>query len=525
MRMIARFASIENDLQNLVKGDVWFDDETRTKYSTATCMYKVVPVGVVAPKDTNDVQEVVRFCRENHIAVIPRGGGSGLAGQALGFGIVLDFTRHMNHVVKISDDNNSVTVQAGCILNDVNILLQPFGKFYPIDPQSAKLCTIGGTIATNAAGAHSLHFGTTKDQIAKLTLVLSNGDKAEVFPEESSNILTKDGTQIFSSAKNILQSYQAIIQQKKPHVTKTSSGYNVYESLHNGKFDAVRLLCGSEGTLAVVTEAELRLHPIPKAKAAVIAYFPTYEATAEATQIALEFSPSAIELLDKSYTNAGRGMSETIDRFIAGDFQTMLLIEFDGEAKEQLLFSADALHAALKKHGLISRWISLETDDEQNEAWRLREEVSTLLNVRPSPKRKLSTIEDGIVPVENLPAYMKGLKRILDAHEIPFTLYGHAGSGNIHCSVFVEIETEEGRTKLETATREVFDLITQLNGSLSGEHGDGFVRTPFLKRAFGEEMYELFEEIKNCFDPDNILNPQKIIGKQDGLFLHDIKYT
>ncbi len=523
--MISRFVSIENELQSLVKGDAWFDEATRETYSTATCMYKIMPVGVIAPKDTEDVQNVVRFCRENRIAVIPRGGGTGLAGQSIGFGIVLDFTKYMNHVVSISDETNSTTVQAGCILSDINVLLQPLGKYYPIDPQSAKLCTIGGNIATNAAGAHGLHFGATKDQITKLSLVLSNGDAAEVFRRESSNILTKEGAETFSTAKNILQSHQALIERKKPRVTKTSSGYNVYEALSNGNLDAVRLLCGSEGTLAVVTEAELRLHPIPATHVTAVAYFPTYEATAEATQIALEFSPAAIELLDKSYTDVGKGMSETIDRFIAGSFQTMLLIEFEGESKEQLAFSAEALHAVLQKHGLLSRWILLETDYDRKEAWRLREEVSTELNMRLSALRKISTIEDGIVPVQNLPAYMKGLKRILDAHGIPFTLYGHAGSGNIHCSMFVEIGTNEGRTKLEAATREVFGLISQLDGSLTGEHGDGFVRTPFLKRTFGDEMYGLFEEIKTCFDPDNILNPQKIIGKQDGAFLHDIKYT
>ncbi|MDE3058006.1 MAG: FAD-binding oxidoreductase [Bacteroidota bacterium] len=523
--MTTRFTSIENELQSLVKGDVWFDDETRETYSTAMCMYKIMPVGVVAPKDTDDVQNVVRFCKENHIAVIPRGGGTGLAGQAVGLGIVLDFAKHMNHVVKISDEGDSVTVQAGCILSDVNTLLQPLGKYYPIDPQSAKLCTVGGTIATNAAGAHGLRFGATKDQVARLSLVLSNGDQAEIFPQESFNILSDEGKNIFSNTKNILQSHRSLIEQKKPRVAKTSSGYNVYESLRDGNLDAVRLLCGSEGTLAVVTEAELRLHPLPATHAAAIAYFPTYEATAEATQIAREFSPAAIELLDKSYTDVGKGMSETIDRFVDGEFQTMLLIEFEGELKEELLFSAEALHSVLQQHGLLSRWILLAAEQERSEAWRLREEVSVKLNTLLSEFYKISAIEDGIVPLENLPAYMKGLKRILDSHSIPFSLYGHAGSGNVHCSIFVKLETEEGRTKLETATREVFDLITQLDGSLSGEHGDGFVRTPFLKRTFGGEMYSLFEGIKRCFDPHNIFNPQKIIGTQDGLFLHDIKYS
>ncbi len=523
--MNSPFATVEKELRSRISGDVWFDLDTRTDYSTATCMYKVMPVGVVAPKNIEDVQRIVRLCAENDIAVIPRGGGSGLAGQAVGFGVVLDLAKYMNRVLKTSEETASVTVEAGCILNDVSTLLLPLGKFFPIDPQSAKLCTVGGMVATNAAGAHGLRYGSTKNQIKSLTAVLSNGDAVVINPKEEENRLTPEAQNRFSQVKNILLQHQAMIERHKPSVEKYSSGYNIFEALRGGHLDATRLICGSEGTLAIVTEATLNILPLPKASVAAAAYFNSYEQTAEAIQIARGFSPVAIELLDKSYTDVGKGLSATSDRFIDRDFQTMLLIEFEGDDAGTIRNQADSLRDALQRAHVLLDWIPLNTEAERQSLWMVRETVSDMLNHLPSHEHKISTVEDGAVPLRNLPAYISGLKKILDAHSIAFTVYGHAGMGHIHCSTIAEIATESGREKIERATQEVFDLIISLDGVLSAEHGDGFVRTPFLERAFGPEVYGIFEEIKQTLDPQNILNPQKIIGRQDGAFLHDIKYA
>ena len=523
--MYSPFASVEKELRRLVSGDVWFDLERRTEYSTATCLYKVMPIGVVAPGNIEDVQHVVRLCAENDIAVIPRGGGSGLVGQAVGFGIILDFTKHMNHLVGISEKNSSVTVESGCILNDVANVLQPGGRFYPIDPQSAKLCTVGGTIATNASGAHGLRYGSTKNQIKSLTAVLSNGDAVVINPDEDENRLTPEASRRFLQVKNILLHHREMIDLHKPLVEKYSSGYNIFEALRGDKLDATRLVCGSEGTLAIVTEAELNILPIPKAAVAAAAYFDTYEHTAEATQIARTFSPAAIELLDKSYTDVGKGLSATSDRFIDRDFLTMLLIEFEGDDAGSLRNQAESLRASLQRSGILLDWITLNTDAERQSLWTVRETVSEMINHLPTHEHKISTIEDGAVPLPNLPAYITGLKKILDEHSIVFTVYGHAGMGHIHCSTFAEIASESGRGRIERATQEVFDLIIKLGGVLSAEHGDGFVRTPFLNQAFGREIYGIFEEIKHALDPQNIFNPQKIVGRQDRVFLHDIKDT
>ncbi|MGA9406252.1 MAG: FAD-binding oxidoreductase, partial [Bacteroidota bacterium] len=238
--MYSPFATVEKELRRQISGDVWFDVDKRTEFSTATCMYKVMPVGVVAPKNIEDVQRIVRLCAEYEIALIPRGGGSGLVGQAVGFGVILDFTKYMSHVVKISEEASSVTAEAGCILNDVSSMLQPLGKFYPIDPQSAKLCTVGGSVATNAAGAHGLRYGSTKNQVKSLTVVLSNGDAAVINPNEEESRLTPEARNRFSHVKNILHQQQQVIDVHKPSVEKYSSGYNIFESLRGNHFDATR---------------------------------------------------------------------------------------------------------------------------------------------------------------------------------------------------------------------------------------------------------------------------------------------
>ena len=521
--MYSTFTTIEKGLRQLVKGDVWFDIEKRKEYSTAKCLYRIMPVGVVAPKDTDDVRHIITLCAENDIAVIPRGGGTGLAGQAVGFGLILDFTKHMNHVLSVSEETSSVTVEAGCILSDLNAILQPTKTFYPIDPQSARTCTVGGTIATNAAGAHGLRYGSTKNQLKNLTAVFSNGDLCSVNPIEEHSHLSAETERRFMETKKLLVREKEVLRGHVPKVEKSSSGYNIFEAMSGDNFDATRLLCGSEGTLAIVTQATLNIEAVPETRAAALAYFESYEKTAEAIQVAREFSPSAIELLDKSYTEIGKGISPLSDRFINRDFKTMLLIEFEGgkEVGECL----NDLHAALLRSDLLLDWHTLESNDERIAMWQLRETATEQLNALPSRQRKISTFEDGAVPVRNLPSYLAGMKTILEKYSIPFIAYGHAGSGHIHCTTIGEIETESGRKLIDDATREMFDLIIRLDGTLSAEHGDGFVRTPFLERAFGPDIYRIFTEIKRIFDPQNILNPQKIVGKQNGVFLHDIKYA
>lgn len=518
--MSPSYSTIERTLPSLVQGECFFDAETLERYSTSACWYKIKPIAVVHPQHTEDVQQVVRFCHENEIALIPRGAGTGLAGQAIGLGIIVDFMPHMNKPVSIND--TTVTIQPGIIHAQLNDLLRPKGKFFPIDPASGSLCTLGGMIATNAAGSHGVKYGATKDYVESLKIVLSSGELVTV-DSHGSKSSNQTFREIYTKLQNTLFEKRAEILHGFPKVRKNSSGYNLYDAVQSERLDARKLIVGSEGTLAVVVEATLKLASLPKHIFGAVAYFTDYESTVEATVQALEIHPSAIELLDQTYMKFGKGLNPLADASLAYNAKSMLYFEFETDGSHEGENVYQQLQAALSNSKPIAM-LPLKTEDERQQLWNLRETVSRQINYEKL-FGKTSFVEDITVPVINLPAYMKGLKEILTRHGIEFSAYGHAGSGNIHCATFIDLNNLEHYRKIDLVATEINDLAISLGGTLSGEHGDGYVRTPFLERLYGAEIYKFFQQVKQAFDPQNILNPGKIIGKQNTTILHDLALT
>ena len=513
--MVAPFASVEQDLKSLLEGECFFDTETRNRYSTAASWYKIQPIGVVFPRHTADVQAITRFCNENEIPIIPRGAGTGLAGQAVGMGIVLDFTQHMNTVLQVSED--TVEVQPGVILNQLNDRLVTSGKFFPVDPASGSLCTIGGMISTNAAGAHGLKYGATKDHIEHLSLVLSSGDAVAI---GASRVSQPALSVIEDNMRALLLPNKQLIDERFPKVAKNSSGYNLKETIGNNGIDLRKLLAGSEGTLALVTGATLKLSQLPSHRIGALAYFPDYESTVEATLQALEFQPTAIEILDRTYFSHGAGKNFETKNLLRQDAQTMLYFEFEGEDKQALPTTIEKLRKQLEALRPLG-FVVLHSENDREAFWNMREEISKQINFSDI-FGKASFIEDVTVPIKHLPAYFRGLRTVLSRYNIRYSAYGHAGAGNIHCATFVDLSNPEHYRAVDLIASEVTDLAISLGGTLSGEHGDGYVRTPFLERQYGPEIYRLFEEVKRIFDPKHILNPGKIIGKQHTTILHDL---
>jgi FAD/FMN-containing dehydrogenase len=516
--MLAPFTSVETKLPSLIQGECFFDAETRDRYSTAASWYKIQPVGVVLPRDVTDIQAVVRYCAENEIPLIARGAGTGLAGQAVGMGIIIDFTRWMNHIEHVRHE--SATVQSGVILGLLNHHLASQGVFFPVDPASGSLCTIGGMIATNAAGAHGLKYGATKDNILSLDVVLSTGEVATISgpceqTDESSTLAS-----ITRELEALLLPRRDLIVSRFPRVAKNSSGYNLLDATAGKHLDLRKLLVGSEGTLALVVGATLKLMPLPRYRTGTLAYFVDYESTVEATMKALELQPAAIEILDRTYFSLGKGLQERVERLLRQEAQTMLYFEFEGDDQKEIEDQSVRLTAMLEDvHPLAV--VTLNATMDRSAFWRLREEVSKQLNLSDT-FGKSSFIEDVAVPVAALPQYVRGLSAILNRYGIRFSAYGHAGSGNIHCATFVDLTNPEHYRAIDRIASEVAELAISLGGTLSGEHGDGYVRTPFLERLYGEEVYQLFRDVKRIFDPQNIFNPGKIIGHQRTTILHDL---
>lgn len=513
-------ASLESDIRSVVGDRCSFDPEIRKSYRTDRCWYAVTPVGVVWPRDGSEVSRIVRYCHERTIPVIPRGAATGLAGQAVGMGLILDFTKYMTSIHDISATH--VTVQPGIVLQALNDELRRHGRFFPVDPASASLCTIGGMIATNAAGSHGVRYGAMKDHVHSLTVVLSNGETAVI--SGPGQTIDPDANPFLATVSGMLS--QTLTESRErirkafPGVAKNSSGYNLNDAVASKEVDFRKLIVGSEGTLAVVVEATLATAPLVPARLGALLYLRSYESAVEATLGALEFGPSAIELMDRTYTALAAGIDPDVDRLLAQDAPVLLYVEFEGAHLEELQKSVVRLGTMASLLPAL-RFLPLTDPGEQAAFWRLREEASKAIN-SDQKRRKASFIEDVCVPVRRLPAYIKGLTTILERNGIPFSLYGHAASGNIHCATFVDLTDLHQYRQVDTVATDVYELAISLGGTLSGEHGDGFVRTPFLERLYGREVFALFRTVKETFDPHFILNPGKIIGEQHTTILHDL---
>ncbi len=474
---------------------------------------------MVQPTSADEVSAIAEYCNERGVPLIPRGAATGLAGQAIGMGVILDFTKSMNAILSLTVD--SVSVQPGLVLGTLNTELAKSGKFFPVDPASAAECTLGGMIGTNAAGAHGVRYGATKDHVRSLTLVLSNGEQVVLgHPPNVDPAVNPFFRTIAGTLEPLLCTNASIIQARFPDVRKNASGYNLKGAVAGEEIDFRKLIVGSEGTLAVVVEATLDTTLKPLHRLGALIYLGSYDHATDATLLALELGPSAIEILDHTYVSLVKGFKPSIDRLILNEAKALLYVEFEGNSPQDVQQSIIELNKAVSlSHPL--KFLPLTTEAELQSLWDLREQASRVINSGTSTN-KASFIEDVAVPVKHLPRYITGLGRILNKYEIEFSLYGHAGTGNIHCAAFVDLTDLRHYRVIDTVALEVYDLAIGLGGTLSGEHGDGFVRTPFLQRLYGPEVFELFRTVKRTFDPNNILNPGKITGDQHATILHDL---
>ncbi len=436
-------------------------------------------------------------------------------------GVILDFTKFMNAILSVG--NNNVTVQPGLVLNALNTELGKSGMFFPVDPASAAECTLGGMIGTNAAGAHGVRYGATKDHVQSLTIVLANGEQVTLPHSRAKNSDSSFFSNIARTLTPLLREHAATIREHFPPVLKNSSGYNLKDAVAHQDVDFLKLIIGSEGTLAIVVEATLATATLPLHRQGALIYLRSYDQATDATLQALDLGPSAVEILDHTYVALAKGFKPETDRLILNEATALLYVEFEGPSAKEIHQSILNLNRVVAPIRPL-KFLPLSTEQELQTLWELRERASQVINSGTSTN-KSSFIEDVAVPPARLPEYIIGLGDILKKYEIGFSLYGHAGTGNIHCATFVDLTDLRHYRVIDTIALEVYDLAISLGGTLSGEHGDGFVRTPFLQRLYGPEVYEIFRSVKRTFDPNNILNPGKIIGDQHATILHDLNLS
>ncbi|CAI48817.1 FAD-dependent oxidoreductase (GlcD/DLD_GlcF/GlpC domain fusion protein) [Natronomonas pharaonis DSM 2160] len=534
------------DLKRLIDGEVRFDEYTRTLYATDASAYEVTPIGVVFPTDTDDVSAVVSYCAERSIPVLPRGGGTSLAGQTVNKAVVVDFTRHMNSLLTVDEEARTATAQPGVRLGDLDKRLD--GLTFPPDPAWGDKSALGGAIGNNSTGSHSLVYGKTDAYIESLEVVLADGSVHRFGPvtpaewqrraEESSFV-----GRIYRTLYRIASEEAEPVETAYPELKRNVSGYNLdclieqYEAAVAGDRETVnlaRVLAGSEGTLGVVTEATVGLEPTPETKAVALLSYPGLIDALEDVEPILSFGPAAVEVLDDVLLDLARDTSEfgaLVEETLPSDAGSVLLVEFyaesdaDGKRRVAELLadrrpSAETTADSTGGPTTDAPVRAIHADEAHEKAdrerfWKLRKSGLPILLGRTTDEKHISFIEDTAVPPENLPEYVAEFRELLEANDTFASFYAHAGPGCLHIRPLVDTKTTAGIEQMDAIAEGATDLVAEYDGSVSGEHGDGRARTRWNRKLYGDEVFGLFEELKAAFDPDGILNPEQVCGDVD----------
>lgn len=514
---------IGRKLRRLIKGEVLCDQLGLAMYSTDASIYQIRPAAVVLPVDAQDVAVVVEYARTAGLSVVPRGGGSGLAGEAVGPGIIVDMSRYMDRLLRIDSDRDEVTVQTGIVLEQLNSKLAAIGKKIGPDPSSGNQATIGGMIGNNATGAHSLRYGYVGGHLRRLRVVADDGQIVEI----SSTGGNDDGKagQWAQSVGGLLKANCDLIERTRPGCRRDGSGYNVREVLRDGCVNLTELMAGSEGTLAIVTEATVGLVDLPKAKMLLQFGFDSLEAMALAVPRILELDPSACELMDGNLLAMARDAYRRYRDVLPESVAASLLVEFDGDDETKVLAELKNARRRLENlHGCCG--IREIVDPElQIRVWAARNAAVPLLFRQKTAVQPIPIIEDVAVAPVQLAEYIRQLEQISRRLDITMAYYAHVGDGEMHTRPYLDLHDPNDVKKLQMLAEEVFDLVFSLGGTISGEHGEGLLRASFIEKQCGPEMYGMFRQIKQIFDPAGIFNPGKIINDDPDVLVKNLRFS
>ncbi len=509
-----RAPRLERALREKIRGEVRFDAHSRLLYSTDASLYQVLPVGVVVPRDAQDVEAAVRLAAEHGVPVLPRGGGTALAGQTVAAALVLDFGKMMNRVLSIDPDRRRAVVQPGVRLDRLNREAAPHGLQFGPDPATFRQCVVGGMIGNNSCGARSLVYGKTGDHVHSLRCVLADGHCAHfgrVGRDAIAGLPGREG-ELARAVMALLEPERARISERYPKIPRRVSGYNFDALLESPELSLADLVVGSEGTLVTVVEAELGLVPIPARRALVLLSFREKWTSMDAVPAILpERGLSALEIVDSRVLRGARELFEfrPTAAFAAADALGVLFCEFSGDDAEEVAGLAhDFAARAPLLEGRPVASVHLDPRD-QLAAWALRQAATGLL-YRTTPTRDIKPqefVEDTGIPPEKLGAYTRKFEEIVHRHGTELGFFGHAGQGCLHIRVDLDLKRGDDVRRMQAIAGEVAELVVEFGGSLSGEHGDGLARSEFLPLMYGPEILDLHRKVKDVFDPEGRMNP------------------
>ncbi len=522
--MDERRARIHDDLRDIVAGELLFEPVDRSPYALSAGLYEIDPVGVVVPRTEDEVINVVRYAGENALPLHARGAGTGAAGGSVGPGLVIDFSRYFRRVLDVQSE--SVVVQPGVVLDVLNAQLAPLGRRIGPDPLGSSVRTIGGMVGVDAAGPCSLRYGTTGDHVERVRVVFSGGETAELgselwpgFDDEPTDF---KGVIIRKLGALVRRNMNLLVRQA-PQSPRNRAGYALGRAASGVGIHLPRLITGSEGTLALVTEVTLRTVPIPATQTALLLPFARIADAAATACEALESSPAACDLYDWRSIHLAREVSPQLRDWIADAAESVLVLLFEGDDPDEVLARATRLADRVARTGrLAADPVATARRTECERLLGIRSAVEPLLMRMKGPARPVSFVDDVAVPPEHLPEIVQRLQQIMRDHDVSWALDANAGHGQLHPRPFLDLSDPRDQAKLEPLAIDVYEATLDLGGTVSGENGCGLVRTQFLRRQFGD-LLPVFREIKDAFDPLGLLNPGKVIGDDPHLMTRNLR--
>jgi FAD/FMN-containing dehydrogenase len=502
------------------RGSFRDDELARAVYSEAAGIGRAIPSAVAVPVDAHDVAALVKWAAATGTALTARGSGSSMSGGAIGTGVIVDLSR-LNHLSRIDEKVRMVWADPGVIWSTLDVAARRRGLRFPVDPSSGSFCTLGGMVATNAAGARSLRHGATRVWVNALDCVFSDGERAVVTRGEEPPKRVEAVRRFLHEAHGAIVSSDARHQIRHQGVRKESSGYGIHD--YATKADLIELMVGSEGTLAIIVGVQICLAPVAPATSSVLGSFRSLEEATAAASKAVDLGASACELLERtflSHAEAARG-NEALARLIKGA-EAILLAEVEADSVEAAAAGAESLAAAFRAAGAAPVEVAL-TREAEHALWDLRHAASPMLAAMDDVT-SMQFIEDGAVPLARLPEYVKGVREALAAQQMKGVIFGHAGDGHVHVNPLIDVRQSDWRARMQRVLDDVVTLTARLGGTLAGEHGDGRIRSPLLRRVWHKDSLQAFAVLKKAFDPDNIFNPGVKVALPGQKALGDIKY-
>jgi FAD/FMN-containing dehydrogenase/Fe-S oxidoreductase len=500
-----------------IEGEVLFDAFSRGRYSTDASIYQIEPVGVVVPKTEADAARALAVAADLGVPLLPRGAGTSQCGQTVGEALVIDYSKYLREIVAFDPEARTITVQPGIVLDHLNAFLRPYGLWYPVDVSTAAQATVGGMAGNNSCGARSLAYGNMVHNVLEVEALLASGERLTFgpVPEAGKPVSGPPAyRRLVETVRALYRREREEIAARVPKVMRRVAGYNLDLAADAGPFNMAHLLVGSEGTLACFQRLKLKLSPLPFHKTLGVVHFASFYKAMESTQHIVRLRPAAVELVDRTMIELSREIAQfrdTVAKFIRGEPEAILLVEFAGEDRDEQLAKLKRLGELMGDLGLPGRVVEVIDPALQKDVWEVRKAGLNIMMSMKGDGKPVSFIEDCAVPLEHLADYTDRLTRVFEKHGTRGTWYAHASVGCLHVRPVLNMKSEEGAQKMRAIAEEACALVKEYKGSYSGEHGDGLVRSEWIEPIYGPRLVRAFEELKQAFDPRGLMNPGKIV--------------